>query len=1215
MADRTILLAQNKRHATRGLSVVNPQEFLAYQEDDDNLTYIVDMGAYLDGATIVLVTRTPTGVVISNASNTTTRLTQRLAGYGHVDFRVQTSAGDTEQFRVYIQPRAANPAFFLTAGSGGGITALDGDKGDVIVSSAGSTWTLDAAAVASLNVFTDTLKGITPASGGGTSNFLRADGTWATPPGGGGGGGGPVSDADYGDITVSGTGTVWTIDNNAVTLAKMADMATASVIYRKTAGTGDPEVQTLATLKTDLGLTGTNSGDQTITLTGNVTGSGTGSFATTIAAGAVGLSQMANMATSSLIYRKTAGSGAPEVNTLATLKTDLGLTGTNSGDQTITLTGDVTGSGTGSFVTAIGAGVIVDADVNASAAIAYSKLASMTGGSVLLGNASNVPTVTALTGDVTVSNAGVTAIGTGVIVDGDVNASAAIALSKLATQAGRTFAGNSTTSAAVPTAVTAATAAGMLGLSVSLESYHTSGGGANATWQAALDAACSALSGTGGEITAYRDIEYAFTGYPAVIPAGVLIRGRPNITRFKLPSTGGNLLRFQGSLGTSYTLNSNAAIASNTISLTTNTSLAVNDTLLITNDPVALSLGVYTQIVEVESITGTGPYTVTIRGRLKFAVNTTDTYTINRIVSHNGGGACGIIFDGSICLDTTTRVARGIYAIYTRGLYIDDIGGQDVSGENPQLAVAPYTYASVLDCYYCYDMRGLKTLWATRSGSFVVCDIQFTGCNGHFGDITSRDASGFGPGWYNCFDVHVDSITSQFAQYRAGKLQCTLDFTVNSVFSDQPGYTGFGFTEGSKGLIQSATYNASRNVAPTQFSFWCNDTGVEVSVGQLRFMGATNTSGDIHTGTADKVWIGDVVTDNFTPTYAGTAGSAASGTGRDILRLNGVLIHPWALGTQTAPSIFAKGDPDSGVYWPGADQVALTAGGAVRAVVGTTSSYFGTSSANAAYSDSSFGAGVRSTASVEVLIDGDNNETTRYFGVRNNSLTAGSGGTLLYQLNESGQALLSDGTVSLPSSSFISDPDTGMYRVGANTVALAGGGVKGIEVNGSGNVGIPTADANVLFSVNATAKHPAIFRMDNSYYVYFGGNAATNGSVGFSLYAKDSGGTDYYSFVLAQAGTMDFQGPFSGNVRFGHSSSASGGSFTERMRIDGNGNVVINTAALATTATNGFLYVPTCAGTPTGTPTTYTGRAPIVVDTTNNKLYFYSGGAWRDAGP
>ena len=35
-----------------------------------------------------------------------------------------------------------------------------------------------------LNLFTSTLKGLVPASGGGTSNFLRADATWAAPPGG-----------------------------------------------------------------------------------------------------------------------------------------------------------------------------------------------------------------------------------------------------------------------------------------------------------------------------------------------------------------------------------------------------------------------------------------------------------------------------------------------------------------------------------------------------------------------------------------------------------------------------------------------------------------------------------------------------------------------------------------------------------------------------------------------------------------------------------------------------------------------------------------------------------------------------------------------------------------------------------------------------------------------------------------------------------------------
>lgn len=40
-------------------------------------------------------------------------------------------------------------------------------------------------ATAILNEFTSVLKGLAPASGGGTTNFLRADGTWAAPAGGG----------------------------------------------------------------------------------------------------------------------------------------------------------------------------------------------------------------------------------------------------------------------------------------------------------------------------------------------------------------------------------------------------------------------------------------------------------------------------------------------------------------------------------------------------------------------------------------------------------------------------------------------------------------------------------------------------------------------------------------------------------------------------------------------------------------------------------------------------------------------------------------------------------------------------------------------------------------------------------------------------------------------------------------------------------------------
>lgn len=143
------------------------------------------------------------------------------------------------------------------------------------------------------------------------------------------------------DVTGSGTGSfAATIANNAVSNAKLADVATATFKGRTTAGTGDPEDLTVAQAKTLLNLTGTNSGDQT-TIVG-ITGT--------------------------LAEFNTALTGADFATGGGT------VTGTNTGDQTITLTGDVTGSGTGSFAATI-----------ANDAVTYAKLQNVSVASKLLG--------------------------------------------------------------------------------------------------------------------------------------------------------------------------------------------------------------------------------------------------------------------------------------------------------------------------------------------------------------------------------------------------------------------------------------------------------------------------------------------------------------------------------------------------------------------------------------------------------------------------------------------------------------------------------------------------------------------------------------------------------------------------------------------------------------------------------------------------------------
>ena len=68
----------------------------------------------------------------------------------------------------------------------------------------------------------------------------------------------------------------------------------------------------------------------------------------------------------------------------------------------------------------------------------------------------------------------------------------------------------------------------------------------------------------------------------------------------------------------------------------------------------------------------------------------------------------------------------------------------------------------------------------------------------------------------------------------------------------------------------------------------------------------------------------------------------------------------------------------------------------------------------------------------------------------------------------------------------------------------------------------------------------------------------------------------------------------------------------ERMMIYSNGDVTVGgTAPLATSAASGFFWIPTMSGMPTGTISVIAGKKPLVMDTTNNVIWYQSNLIWR----
>jgi len=133
------------------------------------------------------------------------------------------------------------------------------------------------------------------------------------------GSGGGVSDGDKGDITVSGSGATWTIDNDAVTYAKIQNVSAASRILGRGAGGGSGDVEEL-TLGSYLYLNGTVLGVAfpepleiftfaNIAVSGQSTVSADGSSDTLTLVAGSGISITTNATTDTVTISATGGGG------------------------------------------------------------------------------------------------------------------------------------------------------------------------------------------------------------------------------------------------------------------------------------------------------------------------------------------------------------------------------------------------------------------------------------------------------------------------------------------------------------------------------------------------------------------------------------------------------------------------------------------------------------------------------------------------------------------------------------------------------------------------------------------------------------------------------------------------------------------------------------------------------------------------------------------
>jgi hypothetical protein len=163
-------------------------------------------------------------------------------------------------------------------------------------------------------------------------------------------------------------------------------------------------------------------------------------------------------------------------------------------------------------------------------------------------------------------------------------------------------------------------------------------------------------------------------------------------------------------------------------------------------------------------------------------------------------------------------------------------------------------------------------------------------------------------------------------------------------------------------------------------------------------------------------------------------------------------------------------------------------------------------------------------------------------------------------LEATGVTTVQAGTVSAPAITTTGDTNTGIYFPAADTIAFTEGGVEAMRIDSSANIGIGTSSPGAKLSLTSTGNTTA-----DGVRLTFGSEARPH-----NIYSDLSTGRDLLIAPWRTVTLKSGSGTTEGEVRLQSYEStiiSTGSSYTERMRIDSSGILLVGkTSATITTA-------------------------------------------------